>query len=363
MKKSILAMVVGMSMLIFSGCSAPMRKGSLKNSDDSLNENLVIKDSVNAGFEQALENSRKCDVYTASITSIGENAMNKYFFNEEAQKTVDDENDITFDLGNKHGILSDSSFVFYTDNGNKFDDAVSYYLTDPAASELDNSVDFAFASKETAKAEIIAFLGQVGLKTDGVIFEQACSISKENFDEYKEFLAKTASEESDPKISLQAETVSKIISEDFYYFDIGFSENGIPIYSGKAYYYGEGENDTFVGTRFTIVYTESGIEYVSAFFLYQAENAVETADIISFSDAKELLRNKYENIFFDSPVTFDKAELVYLPFPQNTLNERFKRFVLRPYYAFYGYQIAEMDGETHQSAFTVYLDAITGKEL
>lgn len=365
MKRTIFAVVLGFSFLLFSGCNDSTENSlTVTSFDESSNGDFIIADNVTADFEQAFGTPHKCNVYNAAITSISADLMNEYFFDGKAQKMIDsDDSSISFDFENRHGILSDSSFVFYTDNGNKYDDAATYFLSDPNASLLDNSAEFSFATKEAAKNEIIAFLSKVGLKSDEVIIEQACSISKENFEEYKNFLTKTALEENDPKISSQAESVSKINSEDFYYFDIGFSENGIPIYSGRAYYYGEGENDTFAGTRFTIVYTENGIEYVSAFFLYQTEDVVESADIIDFSEAKSLLKNKYENIFFDSAIAFDKAELIYLPFPQNTLNERFKRFVLRPYYAFYGYQIAEIDGETYRSDFTVYFDAVTGKEL
>ena len=365
MKKTVLTIAFGLSLLLFSGCSSSTEDSEAGTSFDvNSNGNIIITDNVIATFEQSLEAPQKCNIYSATIKSISADSMNEYFFNGKAQKTIDsDDASILFELENRHGILSDNSFVFYTDNGNKYDDAASYFLNDPNASLLDNSAELSFATKEATESEIITFLEQVGLESDKAIIEKAYGISKENFDEYKTYLSKTASEENDPKISFQAENVSKITSEDFYYFDIGFSENEIPIYSGGAYYYGEGENDTFAGTRFTIVYTKNGIEYVSAFFLYQTDDIIETHDIIEFSEAKALLKNKYENIFFDSTITFDKAELVYLPFPQNTLNERFKNFVLRPYYAFYGYQSAEIGNEKYRSDFTVYFDAVTGKEL
>ena len=362
MKKTEKATVL-LGLLLFSltGCGDSAENWSSTTYDSESN---YVEGDVVIDFDIKFETPSKCNVYDAVIMSISEDSMNNYFFDEKAQKTVDGDNgSVLLDLDNKHGILSDSSFVFYTDNGNKFDDAASYFLNDPDTSSLDDSVEFAFATKKTAENEIRSFLDEVGLKSGEMVVEQAYGISKENFDEYKNFLEKTALEENDPKIGVQAENVSKINSEDFYYFDIGFSKDNIPIYSGGAYYYGEGQNDTFAGTRFTIVYTRNGIEYVSAFFIYGTDGIVESADIIDFSEAKELLKSKYENIFFDSAVTFDRSELVYLPFPQNTLNERFKRFILRPYYAFYGYQTAEIDGEIYRSDFVVYFDAITGKEL
>ncbi len=365
MKKLTMAIGFGLLVLLFSGCNSSTKdKEAVTSFSDDSNGNHIIADGVMASFEHELAVPHKCNVYNATITSISENSMNEYFFDGKAQKSINnDDEGVLFDLDNRHGIISDRSFVFYTDNGNKYDDAASYFLNDPNASLLDNSVEFAFATKETAENEIKLFLKQVGLKSDDIIIERAYSISKENFNEYKTYLSKTALEENDTKISEQAEKVSKIDNEDFYYFDISFSENGIPIYSGGAYYYGDGDNDTFAGTRFTIVYTQNGIEYVSAFFLYQPNDVVESVDIIDFSKAKALLKDKYENIFFDSTITFDKAELVYLPFPQNTLNERFTRFVLHPYYAFYGYQTAEINSETYKSDFVVYFDAVTGKEL
>lgn len=365
MKKIVLFIVFGLSLLLLSGCGVSLKSNETNTSSNvNSNENPVIAENVISKFEQTLETPRKCNIYNATIGSISSESMNEYFFDGKAQKSTDsNDTNVLFDLDNRHGILSDNGFVFYTDNGNKFDDAASYFLNDPNASLLDNSVEFDFATKEAAESEIMSFLEQVGLKSEKAIIEQTYSVSKENFNEYKAYLSKTASAENDAKIGEQAENVSKIDSEDFYYFDIGFLEDKIPIYSGGAYYYGEGDNDTFAGTRFTIVYTQNGIEYVSAFFLYQTDSVVESVDIIDFPKAKELLNDKYENIFFDSVITFDRAELVYLPFPQNTLNERFKKFVLRPYYAFYGYQSAEIDGETYKSDFTVYFDAVTGKEL
>ncbi|MBP3855207.1 MAG: hypothetical protein IK990_06300 [Ruminiclostridium sp.] len=363
MKKLTLIITVVLSIILLSGCTKSTENNNIETSFvKNSNGNLIITDNVTAEFGQIPKTPSECCIYKATIKSINDNSIDEYFFNFEAEKTSNGEN-ILLELNNKHAIVSDKSFVFYTDNGNKFDDAVSFYLTDPSAIPLDNSLEFSFATKENAINDIMTFIEKIDMPRDKAIIEQSISMTKENFNDYKAFLNKTAEKENDSKIITQAKNVAKIESEDFYYFDICFSKDNIPIYSGPVHYYGDGENDTFAGTRFTVVYTCSGIEYVSAFFLYQPNEIIERNKIIDFNQALNLLKNKYENIFFDSKITFEKAELVYLPFPQNTLYNRFNEFILRPFYAFYGYQDAEIEGDHYRSDFTVYFDAVSGKEL
>ncbi len=323
-----------------------------------------ITDNVIVEYDPVSAVPQKCKVYNASIKSIEPDLMNELLFGGAGKKTGDpDSEKITFEAENKHGYAAPNSFFFYTDNGTAFDDAVTHYSDNPNEAYMDSASELSFASRENVIGKTLDFIDGLGLDPQKAIIKNMYSVKKEGFDSYKDHLSKVAAEENDERASSRAETVSKIVSEDFYFIELAFSEDSIPVYSGSPYSYGADDNDTFCGTKFQLVYTKNGIEFVSAFYLYQKDNVISDSEIIDFSEAQRLLKNKYDNMFVENKITFYDAELTYLPFPQNTLNERFQNFIMRPYYAFYGTQSAEINGESYTTELIVLFDAVTGKEL
>ncbi len=365
MKRSFLAVMSALLFVFCTGCTdSDVGTSEIISIETDSGGNISITENVIGTYDKVLETPQKCKTYNASIKSIEPELMNELFFNGAGEKTADSDSATTsFDLGNKHGFSASKSFVFYTDNGTKFDDAVSYYLQNPNETYMDSTSDLSFSSRESTANNVMNFIEQLGLDRKKTVIKNMYSMKKEGFDFYKDHLTKAAAEEGDDRAAAQAEAVSKIVGEEFYYIDFAFSVDAIPVYSGNPYSYGVDDNDTFAGTKFSLVYTKNGIEYVAAFYLYRKDEVVSDSEIIDFSQAQTLLKNKYDNMFVENEITFYDAELTYLPFPQNTLTERFKRFIMRPYYAFYGTQNVEINGENHTSEFIVFFDAVTGKEL
>lgn len=368
-KKSILAAMSALLLVFCTGCEksgagSSESMSSETNSGGNTSVTNSITDNVIGEFNPISAVPQKCKVYNASIKSIEPDLMNELLFGGAGKKTGDFYSEkITFEAKNKHGYVSPNAFFFYTDNGTVFDDAVTHYSENPNETYMDSTSELSFASRENVIGKALDFIDGLGLDSQKAVIKNMYSVKKEGFDSYKDHLSKVAAEENDERASSRAETVSGIVSEDFYFIDLAFKEDEIPIYSGSPYSYGADDNDTFCGTKFSLVYTKNGIEFVSAFYLYQKDNVISDSEIIDFSEAQTLLKNKYDNMFVENEITFYDAELTYLPFPQNTLNERFKKFIMRPYYAFYGTQSVEIDGERYASEVIVFFDAVTGKEL
>ncbi len=376
-KKSILAVMSALLLVFCTGCerSGAGPSESMSSETNSGGNSSIANSSTNSSAKSITDNviveydpvsavPQKCKVYNASIKSIEPDLMNELLFGGAGKKTDDpDSEKITFEAGNKHGYAAPNSFFFYTDNGTVFDDAVTHFSENPNEAYMDSTSELSFASRDTVIGKTLDFIDGLGLDPQKAIIKNMYSVKKEDFDLYKDHLSKVAAEENDERASSRAEMVSGIVSEDFYFIDLAFKEDEIPIYSGSPYSYGADDNDTFCGTKFSLVYTKNGIEFVSAFYLYQKDNVISDSEIIDFSDAQRLLKNKYDNMFVENKITFYDAELIYLPFPQNSLSERFKNFIMRPYYAFYGTQSTEIDGESYPSELIVFFDAVTGKEL
>ncbi len=333
-------------------------------SASGLGESSVSAVNIDVGKKPSPEIPKKCKVYNATIKCIEPELMNELFFDGTGSETVDPDGEtVNFEAENKHGYSGPNRFLFYTDNGTKFDDAVTYYLDNPNEAYMDNTSDLSFSSRNDALGNVMKFIDELGLDPEKAVIRNMYGIKKEGLDFYKDFLYKTAAEENDDKIKAQAEALSSIAGEDFYFINMTFSEYDIPVYSGKTYQYGADDHDTFTGTKFSLIYTKNGIEYFSAFYLYQKDDVISDSEIISFSEAQTLLKNKYDNMFVDNEIKFYDAELLYIPFPQNTLNEQYKKFIIRPYYVFYGTENVEIDGKNYNSEISVFFDAVTGKEL
>lgn len=332
--------------------------------ETDINGRTIITKNVYCDYENEPQTPGNCGIYTASVKSFDEDVMRQVFFDKTTEKVYDKDSDTTkFDLNDRHGIVGKNTFIFYTDKGTKLDDAASYFIHNPNSEYMNTETELSFAPRSSLPSAVNDFVNNLGINPDDIYIENIYSITKEGFDFYKEYLSELAKSEDDDRIRKQSESVSKITSEDFYFIDLGVKMNDLPVYSGGAYFYGTGENDTFAGTKFSLIYTKSGVEYVVIMYLYQEDNLTENSKILDFSDAQFLLKEKYDNIFFDNEIVFTDAKLMYLPFPQNTLSERFEKFILRPYYAFYGYQEVKNNDEKYISDIIVYFDAVTGKEL
>jgi len=314
----------------------------------------IIAEKVIIDYGNGVSFPAKAYSYKAQNKQFGESQMIPLFLNTPEKHTEGTR--INFELGNQHGIIDNNFFFYYTDSGTRYDDAAAFLIRDYYAKKnyLNAASEFDFKSRGEAMNDINKTLTSMGFDTDKLSAVNYYGISKEAVEYYNK------NEEE----SIKNTDTDSVNPDDFYYLELCVKADNLPIYSGGVLYFGSNPDDSLSGTRFKIIYTEKGIEFMSVMFFYEAtEKASGDSALIGFDAAQKLLREKYEEIFFESFINVNGVELIYLPFPQNTIDSRYVDFILTPYYVFYAEETVKTDGESVVMPFTVCFNAYDGKEL
>ncbi len=230
---------------------------------------------------------------------------------------------------------------------------------------MDLSSELSFAERDAALSEINRFMERFDVSDSNISVRNFYSVKKEKYSQFKSELNKEAAEATgDDKEKLQgsADRANKIDEEDFYYLDLEFKVDGISVISDRISSYGDNPDDTIFGSTCSLVYTQSGIEFISLYHLYQPSEVISETTIMSSADAKNCAAKKYSDTFFDGMIKIYDINLIYVPISQNSLNNMNKTFLLKPCYVFSCRQSLD-DAESCPSDFKLYFDAETGKEL
>ena len=202
------------------------------------------------------------------------------------------------------------------------------------------------------------------------------AIKKEAVDCYKSKIIQNARESEDSTSSIEnndeekakvlAEKYNALPSDEFYYIKLKFKIDEIPIYSGFIFTYGADRRYSIYAPECYLIYTKNGIEYIVLYYLYANDTSEGTpidTELIGTDEALNILMQKYNSIIFNGEIEVYDMNLIYLPIPQNDLDEYFENFETRPFYAFSCRQTEIFEGERVSSEFVAYIDAITGRDL
>ncbi len=266
---------------------------------------------------------------------------------------------------------------FWTDKGDFYEDAI-YFLEvyDGADKEqLYTDGDLDFASRDEVLEKIRTELSErYGINPDEWWAFEFKAVKKECLEKVKQqayhdvYESDETVESDDPGLEKERyyyEKIKDVPTEDFYYLDMRFKIDDIPLFMGGLLDVGGFESGRGVTTSFfDLVYGKNGIESISISPAYETdrENAQEV-ELIPADQAWGLIQKKFDDILKAYPPEILDMKLFYLPIPQNDLGEYGQNFELRPYYGFFGKQTDEFEGETYSYAFATYFDAVTGEEL
>ncbi len=272
-------------------------------------------------------------------------------------------------------INEGDNLYFCTDKGGFYDNAV-YFLEGYDGADKDQLYtdgDLDFASRDEVLEKVRTELSErCGINPDEWWAFNFKAVKKECLEKIKQQAYHDVYEPDEEVGDLELEKekryyemIKDLPAEDFYYLDMRFKIDDIPLFMGGSLVIGEFESGRHIETSFfSLVYGKNGIESISISPAYETdrENAQEV-ELIPADQAWGLIQKKYDEILTANPPEILDMKLFYLPIPQNKLGEYSQNFELRPYYGFYGTQTEEFEGETHSYAFAIYFDAVTGKEL
>lgn len=326
----------------------------------------------------------KCKIYKSSAVKFTDEQLFD-FFNAHPecgspQKTeyyTDDYH--RYEAVGCSGHISDGNgFMFYTEKGKLYDD-VHYYLAKLDSTHTNRKYisadgDLDFATRDEVLEKVRAELSErFGIMPDEWWALEFDAVKKEGVEEYKQKAYRDAYEpdkiyEDDlEKEKQHYERIKDLPTDDFYYFNIKYKAEDIPIFPGGLLSGGDfmSSGPTITGTISYLVYGRNGIEYImiSPAYKTDASTGYTEAELIPADQARGLIQKKYDDLVTDNQIEVLDMKLFYLPIPQNDLGEHGKNFELRPHYGFYTTETETYDGETHTVNKVTYFDAVAGDEL
>ncbi len=357
--------------------SQPANSGGLAGQTSGTSSAPV---TPNAGGENP-EFPSKCKIYKQTTVKFTDEQLLDYF---DAHKECGTPQKSEYYSDEYHRYEAESAIghvnegdnlYFATDKGSLYDSAI-YFLEeyDGADKEqLYTDGDLDFVSREEVLEKVRTELSErYGINPDEWWAFKFNAVKKAGVEEYKKKAYRDAYEPEEiyegddlEKEKQYYESIKDLPAEDFYYLDMRFKIDDIPLFMGGVLDIGGFGSGRGVQTSFfSLVYGKNGIESISISPAYETdrENAQEV-ELIPADQAWGLIQKKYDEIITANPPKILDMKLFYLPIPQNKLGEYGQNFELRPYYGFYGTQTEEFEGETHSRAFATYFDAVTGEEL
>lgn len=357
--KSTVIMLVSAALIVI-GCGC--KDTNTSSGFSSMSDIVSFPDNVTVSFDKSKSFPQKCNVYLAERKIFSDEDFDGMFSGTPEKET--NIKGFTLDFNNQHGFATRSAFGFYTDKGNQFDNAVSYFAENYGKESLDSSSNLSFAERDTVITEINKYMKKFEVSESNILVKNFYSITKEQYGQFKCELTKAAAEatgDDKEKIQGSADRANKIDEEDFYFLDLEFKVDEISVISERISSYGENPDDTIFGSTCSLVYTNSGVEFISLYHLYQPSESSNEIDVLETDEAQKCVADKYSDIFFDGSVEIYDMNLIYVPIAQNSLDSMNDTFLLKPCYVFSCHQIYSDDD--YISSFKLYFDAETGKEI
>lgn len=335
---------------------------------------------VNSDIGSNTEFPGKCKIYKASSVKFTDEQLFD-FFNARPECGTPQKSQYYTDEYHRYeadGCLGyincDDCFLFQTDTGS-FYDSVHYFLAqldNPGKKYMSTYGDLDFASRDEALKAVQTELSErFGIMPDEWWAFEFDAVKKEGVEEFKKQAYRNAYEpekvyEGDDreKEKQQYERIKDLDTDDYYYFNIKYKADNIPIFQGGLLDFGEiGTGRVVCGTMSYLVYGRNGIEYILISPAYKVGASSEYTELIPADRARGLLQKKYDDLITDKQIEVLDMNLSYLPIPQNTLGEYGKNFELRPYYGFCANETEVYEGKTYSYKTFTYFDAVTGEEL
>ena len=353
-----LFVLVILTMVMLSSCGiSEERRGSLlTGSDNEMHHDVSNVTSGDTGVTELGNNifiscefpdCQSTKLFDASL-GMGTNIDLLSLFKSEPDVKTDQQSDyMQFSCGSEKGALSnESGFGYYcTEEGDKLDSW---------AGKLSNDVHFFdeykftdenfFTSIENAKENILRALINMGI---GECSLELYPVTEEIFDFYCDYYDENLLMDQNDRNSedLFGEY------EEFYFVKGRFLINDVPIFDKDA---GNIDNGSAIfGSYFRAIYTEDGLEAIWIINHYEVKEITsEDCRILSNEKILNQLKAIIENSFLTDPITIKKINLVYIPTPQNSLEELYTEYVMTPAWEF----VSENDDNW-------YINAITGQEV
>ncbi len=385
----ILTAVSAILAFLMSGCGnvdgAPAPANS-ENTEEQTSSTIseLAEGSVTAESSEPNENSEfpsKCMIYRQTpVQFTDEQLLDLFDAHKECGTPQKSEQwTDTYHRYDSEGAVGhvDNGYNLYfsTDKGSFFEDAI-YYLEgydEPDKEQLYTEGDLDFASRDEVLEKVRRSLSErYGIMPDEWWAFEFEAVKKECLEKVKQQAYHDAYEPDKEyagddleKEKYYYEKIKDIPAEDFYYLDMRFKVDNIPLFMGGSLTIGDPLTGIRVQTSFfSLIYGKNGIERILISPAYETdrENA-EEVELIPNHQAWELIQKKYDDIITAYPPELLDMKLFYLPIPQNNLGEYVQNFELRPCYGIFGTQTEEFEGETSTYNFATYFDAVTGDEL
>ncbi len=346
-------------------------------SSESSIRDSVIESEIN--FSTQYPTTAK--IYQQKRKTFTEEQFFNLFDEEPRQNDRSTSDYIVYDNDHQHAFLYEGkNLTFYTDTGDLFDSVYFDYSENPdeiSGEYIDENGELAFASRNEVLEKIAGQMqSKFGISSEEWEADSLVAIKKEAVDCYKSKIIQNARESEDSTSSIEnndeekakvlAEKYNALPSDEFYYIKLKFKIDEIPIYSGFIFTYGADRRYSIYAPECYLIYTKNGIEYIVLYYLYANDTSEGTpidTELIGTDEALNILMQKYNSIIFNGEIEVYDMNLIYLPIPQNDLDEYFENFETRPFYAFSCRQTEIFEGERVSSEFVAYIDAITGRDL
>lgn len=354
------------------GEKSPVSEQTADSTGESSNVS-ISNGKISVSFEETSTAPANCKIYKQKRKKFSEEQLLSFFSGSPEKVDSNSKNDIKYETDTEMGFISEGEYFMYsTLAGSKYQ-----AICDSSFLEYNNVDGYTngtldFATRDEVLNKVKAILrDKFGIAEKDCFSDKFYAVKKENVDFYKESINEESNkpvtsenEREMAKLKEQAENLKKIPSEDYYYISMGFKIDDIPLYPGWGFQYGTADSDMIMGYKAAVVYTKNGIEFITIYNLNETNlSSAEDVNIISSDEAWALIRQKFDGIIMDGEIEIYDMQFVYLPIPQNNLDDYFTNFEARPFYAFYWKQTKNYSGEIITSNFISYFDAVTGTEF
>ncbi len=312
----------------------------------------------------------KCGIFKQTAKSFTEEQLLS-FFSEKPERTYYDTRNLTaYTSESERGNTDGTNINFSTDAGILCMEA---YGGNYGEGIYTSDEELELVPRDKMLEDIKKLMAQFGFSQNEWYISNCNSVKAELLDEFKDrtYKAMIKELEENPysldeyelnEIKSQAERTMNRPSKDFYYLDIRFKINEIPIYPERTLYYGNEIGQSVHTASCVICYSKDGIEHISIGNI-PITGSSEEVGIIEYEEARELISKKYSDIVFNGEVEVSDMKLVYLAIPQNTPGVYNKSFETRPFWAFRCKLTEERDGKPFTTDCITYFDAVTGAEF
>lgn len=314
----------------------------------------------------------KCKIYKQTTKFFTEEQLIS-LFSSTPERSEDGYGHIFFKTDKEDGLMDDGDYLhFSTPAGSKFEMICATDFLKENNIEGYEYEELEFATRAEVLEQLKTLLrDNFGIAPEDWYVQEFYGVKKETVDLYKEELLKEANEPvtsgnayEHEKVNEWAEAWKTISADDYYFIDLGIKIDDIPTYSGGLFFYGPNDSSAISASMTKFVITKNGIEYAVFNRMRETDTAsAEEADIISPDEARALMRQKIDSVIWDGEIEVKDMKMVYLPIPQNDLEEGNINFDTRPFYAFYYSMPEKFEGSVIFSDVVTYFDAVTGAEL